>query len=220
MACSVEATRLRGSSLPFLEMSPARDEKAAATSAQVADAVYDELLSQVPGRPPKARHVLCPTLLLVVRPPLLLLPHAAVDLRPQGKVADVQRGAPLGEVEALHADVCLGAEPLGRLEASGVVVLQNGPTASAWVLSLQRTEDWARYISSATAPFQFLPSMYSHTITLPLPTPARTMVLRTPVLNFNFFEGFVYGVSRPCPGLRYAPRQLVCRAWDRERPLT
>ena len=73
MACRVEATRLRDSSLPFLEMSPARDEKAAATSAQVADAVYDELLSQVPGRPPKARHVLCPTLLLVVRPPLLLV---------------------------------------------------------------------------------------------------------------------------------------------------
>ena len=84
MACRVEATRLRDSSLPFLEMSPARDEKAAATSAQVADAVVDELLWQVPGRPPKARHVLCPTLLLVVRPPLLLLPHAAVDLRPQG----------------------------------------------------------------------------------------------------------------------------------------
>ena len=33
MACRVQATRLRGSSLPFLEMPPARDEKAAATPA-------------------------------------------------------------------------------------------------------------------------------------------------------------------------------------------
>ena len=72
MACRVKATRLRGFSLPFLEMPPARDEKAAATPAQVTDAVVDELLWEVPGRPPKARHVLFPTLLLVVRPPLLL----------------------------------------------------------------------------------------------------------------------------------------------------
>ena len=104
MACRVKATRLRGSSLPFLEMPPARDEKAAATPAQVPDAVVDELLWEVPGRPPKARHVLCPTLLLVVRPPLLLLPHAAVDLRPQGQVTHVQGGAPLGEVKALQEE--------------------------------------------------------------------------------------------------------------------
>ena len=44
MACRVQATRLRGSSLPFLDMPPARDEKAAATPAHVPDAVVDESL--------------------------------------------------------------------------------------------------------------------------------------------------------------------------------
>ena len=76
MACRVQATRLRGSSLPFLEMPPARDEKAAATPAQVVDAVVDELLWEVLGRPPKARRAL-PRLLPLPAPRLRASPLVA-----------------------------------------------------------------------------------------------------------------------------------------------
>ena len=48
MACRVEATRLRDSSLPFLEMSPARDEKAALEArAQGAQTRCDTLTEKV-----------------------------------------------------------------------------------------------------------------------------------------------------------------------------
>ena len=92
---------------------------------QVHDGLLEELLGESCGCPPKARQVLVASLFLVVREAPFLLPHALVDLGPDGKVENIELRAALWNVKALNAALGLGTFGSLCLEARRIIVFKN-----------------------------------------------------------------------------------------------
>ena len=83
--------------------------------------MVDERLRQVPCCSAQAVEVLLARLALPLWEPFLLPPHDARYLLPQSVVANIEVGAPLGNLEHFQLSLALGCDALLRLEACRVV---------------------------------------------------------------------------------------------------